>query len=198
MALSIMPAVSGAQRRWWRDVALYWMGTVVGGLASIGLAYAVVVPVTAATGRTTALVGACAVAMLGLAHEAGLPVPVPYRRRQVPSTWREQLSSGETSLLYGLALGTGFLTLFTSSTHLAFVALAPFAAWPVVIVAALLYGVGKTLVLLVGAGTSAQAEVLGRVLASAPGGRGILARRLLGVTCTAVMITSVMLSTKGV
>jgi hypothetical protein len=197
MALSITPAVSGAKRRWRRDVALYWSGSVLGCLASVAVAACVVAAVTAEAGQQAALVAACVVAGLGLLHEAGLPVKVPYRQRQVPSTWRENMSSGPMSFVYGFALGTGFLTLFTSSTHLTFVALAPFAPWTVVLVSACLYGVGKTFVLLVGAGTSSDDQVLGRVLASGRGRSGLLGRRFLGATCTALVIASTMFSISG-
>jgi hypothetical protein len=198
MALSITPAVSGAQRRWWRDLSLYWSGTVLGGLASLGLAAAAVALGTAVAGRTPTLISACALAGLALLREAGLAVPLPYRRRQVPSTWRDELPSAEMSFLYGLSLGTGFLTLFTSSTHLTFVVLAPFAPWPVVIAAVLLYGVGKALVVLVGTGTTTHEQVLRRVLESDRAPSLVVIRRALGVTCTALMIASTMLSTKGV
>ena len=102
------------------------------------------------------------------------------------------------SFLYGFSLGVGFLTLFTSSTHLTFVVLAPFAAWPLMLVSALLYGAGKTLVLLLAAGTCTHAEVLERVTASARGRGVLVARRALGAGLSALMIASAMLSMKGI
>jgi hypothetical protein len=41
---------------------------------------------------------------------AGIPIPLPDARRQVPERWRSQLAPGIASFLYGLGLGVGFAT----------------------------------------------------------------------------------------
>jgi hypothetical protein len=191
MALTITPAVSGAQRYWVRDVGLFYLGSALGCTMSILVAAACVGTVAAVSGRRAALITACLVASLGLLRDVGFPAPVPYRHRQVPAEWRQtSKSSARMSFAYGIALGVGFLTLFTSSVHLVFIALAPFSSLPVISLSVVAYGFGKTLPLLVGAGTKTNKAVLDTVVACGRGRAGVRTRRLFGVGVTSLIIAA--------
>ncbi|MGH2675482.1 MAG: MauE/DoxX family redox-associated membrane protein, partial [Actinomycetota bacterium] len=55
---------------------------------------------------------------------AGLPVPLPELRRQVPEWWRSAFSPGTAGFLYGLGLGVGFATHLRHGTLVAVAAAA--------------------------------------------------------------------------
>ncbi len=127
MAETISPAVHGGRSySYWRAVAAHVLGAALAAaalgfmLGSVGAAFGA--PWFGATPIVVALV-----AVLYFLREAmGLPVPVPYRRRQVPDWWRTFYSPTISSLLYGLSLGAGFFTYLSFGT-LAAVAVAALA-----------------------------------------------------------------------
>lgn len=119
MALTVTPAVSRG-----RDVVLqtlaYFAGIVFGSLVSVTLVLLIYEGLQYVWGRawTTAMVsGAIAWALL---HDLGLPLPLPYRNRQVPERLRDALPLGAVAFCFGVILGCGFLTLFTYSVHVVF------------------------------------------------------------------------------
>jgi hypothetical protein len=83
---------------------------------------------------------------------AGLPVPVPERRRQVPEWWRTFFSPDAAAFLYGLGLGIGFLTFLRYGT-LVVVAVAALASGDPVAGAALVlpFGLARALSVVVAA-----------------------------------------------
>jgi hypothetical protein len=111
MVETITPVVHGGRRsRWAVAVILHTLGAVASA-ATLG----------AALGTTGILLGApwgpagplllATVAAGYVAGELlGIRVPVPAARRQVPEWWRWTLPLPWAALLYGLGLGTGFLT----------------------------------------------------------------------------------------
>jgi hypothetical protein len=110
MVETITPVVHGGRRR-------RWLGMV--GVHAVGAA-AVAAGVGALFGAIGRLAGApwegagrwavAGVAVVYAAREAGLPVPLPEVRRQVPEWWRRSFSPWMASFLYGLMLGVGYLT----------------------------------------------------------------------------------------
>lgn len=150
MALTINPAVSGVgRRRWILHVGLFALGVSSGALVTYAVVrgvYALVAAISPAAWLAIAL------PLIGIAalRDLGLPVPVPYpERRQVPEWLRHVLSPSLTAIAYGGQLGTGFLTRFTYSTHIAFVALlASQSSIAVVVVGVLTFAVAKSIVVL--------------------------------------------------
>lgn len=188
MAQTITPAVSGAPSKWIRNVGLHWLGLVIGGLTVVALSRVAFHVVAMITDRQAAIGLACVLAGVGVCHEVGLAMPLPYARRQVPVEWRTRLALPTVSFVYGASLGVGFLTLFTSSAQFALVLLSPFAPFPVVLAAIAMYGVGKTLVVLVVAGTSTHAAALERLLMAVEGFGPPLTRRLIAATATTIVM----------
>jgi hypothetical protein len=148
MALTINPAVSRVSLgRWILHVGLFVLG--VGSGATLTYAVARALYATVATISPAAWL-AIALPLIGLAalRDLGLPAPVPYpARKQVPEWLRHMVSPGVTAVAYGGQLGTGFLTRFTYSTHIAFVALlATQSSAPVVATAVLVFALSKSVV----------------------------------------------------
>ncbi len=122
MVETIAPVVHGDRRSYRLTVALHVLGS--------GLAAAIVGTLAGAAGGIAgapwgragiAFVGAGALLYL-LREVAGLPVPVPSRRGQVPEWWRTFFSLRVTALLYGVGLGAGFATFLYAGTFVVVVA----------------------------------------------------------------------------
>ena len=160
MALTINPAVSRGNRNWLAHSASFTAGTFFGGLIALALSL-----LTVALLRTVAPEGAvrvllAAVVVWAALHDLGLPLPLPYRQRQVPEWLRDLLPPGVTALVYGVMLGVGFLTLFTYSAHLAVLAALPLLGSLTVMLAVIaLFALSKSLVLLSAAGASSLEEI---------------------------------------
>ncbi|MGH2675121.1 MAG: methylamine utilization protein MauF, partial [Actinomycetota bacterium] len=77
------------------------LGAVLGGAGMV---------LGAPWGVAGALAVAGVTALYGARELAGLPVPLPELRRQVPEWWRSAFSPGTAGFLYGLGLGVGFAT----------------------------------------------------------------------------------------
>jgi hypothetical protein len=108
-----------------------------------------------------------ALGILYLAREAaGLPLPVPQARRQVPDWWRTFFPRPVFALLYGAGLGVGFLT-FLSAGTLVVVAAAALASGNAALGALLMAPFG----LVRGASVVASAGVV-----SAPDGAALVER----------------------
>jgi hypothetical protein len=117
MVETINPVVHGERRSGWAvDVCLHVAGaTIVAGAfgAALGAAGRLL-------GAPWGLGGPVVVAALALAYTgaeaAGLRLPVPQAKRQVPDWWRTFFSRPVFSFLYGAGLGVGFLTYLTRGT----------------------------------------------------------------------------------
>jgi hypothetical protein len=165
MVETITPVVHGGSwRRWAASLTLHVLGA---GLSAGALG--------AALGGAGALLGAPwgpagavtvgIIALLYAAHAlAGLPVPVPELRRQVPEQWRSDFSPNVASFLYGLGLGLGFATYLRFGTLVAVAAAATASGRPTTGALVLLpFGLARSLPLvLVG---SARDEGRGRRIA---------------------------------
>jgi hypothetical protein len=163
MALTINPVVSGSGKRCLLHSVAFLGGVFVGALFALVAVVAaasvllVLFPLEAVVAIAVTLI------LWGIAHDLGLPAPLPYRRQQVPEWFRRALPPGTVAVLFGFQLGAGVLTLFTYSTHLAMLAVLPFldsASAMLVVVA--LFALGKTLVLLVTVRVTAIDEVSAR------------------------------------
>ncbi|MFN2488331.1 MAG: hypothetical protein ABR529_01020 [Actinomycetota bacterium] len=120
MVETITPVVHGGRRsRYRRSVALHTLGaTLAAGLLGIALG-AAGVALRAPWGSVGWLV-VCLVALAYALRElAGVPIPIPDRRRQVPAWWRTFYSPPVAALLYGAALGAGFPTFLSFGTFVA-------------------------------------------------------------------------------
>lgn len=111
MAQTITPVVHGGRpARWARVLGLH----VLGATSSAALLGAALGAGGMALGAPWGVLGIVAVLAVAGAYSlrelAGLPVPVPELRRQVPEWWRSAFSPGTAAALYGLGLGVGFAT----------------------------------------------------------------------------------------
>jgi len=148
MGMTINPAVSGGRRRWLGHSAAFLLGAFFGGLLTLTGALAVVALADRAVPlHGLAVLGAAAIAWAAL-HDLGVPLPLPYRKRQVPEWLREVLPQSVVAAIFGGMLGIGFLTLFTYSTQLAvFLALPFLGSVPTMLGVVATFALGKTLVL---------------------------------------------------
>ncbi len=158
--------------RWLMAVALHALGATISAAlfgATLGALGSLLRAPWGAAG-----LGVTAMAALAYAarEAAGLPVPVPAARRQVPDWWRSFFSWPVAAMLYGAGLGIGFLTFLTNG-GLVVVAMAAVASGRPMIGAALMgaFGLARGLSALVAwpvrtneAGTS----LVDRLVASDP------------------------------
>lgn len=158
MVETINPAVCGTRARFMKSLAAYFVGSAIGG----GLVIAAVASFVLVAGVLPWI--ALTIFAIGLAvvKDAGIRVPVPYRRRQVPEWLRDIVPMPVTGFVFGFELGIGFLTHFTSSAHLTVVLLAgwmatqsPAAGMSIVLAQA----AAKTLVLLITPRSATQDEI---------------------------------------
>jgi hypothetical protein len=166
MALAITPAVSGRKLTWTRDICVYAISAGVGGLLTLCITTLGFGLMAGLSGRHVAVLVVLTVAVGAALRDLGLPVPLPYRNRQVPSGWRTSIPhTGVAAGVYGLVLGFGFATLYTSSLHVTFAALAPATmSGRIILGTAGAYALGKVVPLMVGLGTRTHDEVLVRVV----------------------------------
>jgi hypothetical protein len=131
MVETISPVVDGDGRRRYRwTLALHIGGAVTAAAALGGLLGSLGALVGAPWGAPGLYALAAIAALYALREVAGAPVPLPARRGQVPSWWRTFYSPPVAGLLYGLALGTGFLTYLTFGTFAAVAAAALLSGEP--------------------------------------------------------------------
>lgn len=147
MVLTLNPAVSGVtHRRLLAQILIFGTAAWVAAVGVIVLLSAVASAFAALLGWT-AVVVALAVAVAFVAtKDFGIPLRLPYRNDQVPEWFRRYLSPEVTAAVYGAMLGTGFLTLYTSSLHLAFLAAGATKGIPFVLLICGAFAIGKILV----------------------------------------------------
>lgn len=109
----------GRGSRWWLTVSAYVVGSVLGGLAT-GAAFGVLGAVTVGALEVSTSVR---LVVLGLALLAGLALDLrigglklPTIHRQVDEEWRTRYRGWVWGLGFGLQLGTGVVTIVTTST----------------------------------------------------------------------------------
>jgi hypothetical protein len=163
MAEAIAPVVHGEDRRSYAiSVGLHALGATASA-ALFGALLGIAGMALGAPWGTAGVTALLLVALLYGAREgAGLPIPIPDRKRQVPDWWRSFYSPAVASLLYGLGLGVGFLTYLTFGTFVAVAAAAVISGDPAT--AALLcapFGLARGLSVLVSARSrSGEAELV--------------------------------------
>ena len=163
MALTINPAVCGTRKLWIRSVLAFLIGAFIGGVVSLLAVLVVMRVATTFFDAAGLMIAALVVVGWGILHDLGLPLPMPYRSRQVPEILRQVLPSEVVAAAFGAQLGVGFLTLFTYSTHLALLILLPFADSLAEMLAALaFFAVGKSLVLFVATGVTSVDQIAPR------------------------------------
>lgn len=124
MVSTISPVVyrsSGLRHNAWVLAAVsYTMGSIVGGVLAgvfFGLSGVLLVPSLGTYQSLLPLV----VGVLAIAyamHELHLvSLPYPQRKRQVPSQWRHAFHPYFTAGIFGLLLGTGFITFIPTATY---------------------------------------------------------------------------------
>ena len=125
MALSINPAVCRDRIEWVSAVWLFgvgvWLSAMGVALAAIGVFGALSLVV----GRTGYVILASLAVALACARDLGVNLPLPYRRGQVPEVFRDTFGVRGFSFVFGLQLGAGFLTHFTTSFHMLMVVTVP-------------------------------------------------------------------------
>jgi len=133
MVETITPVVHGERRRVYRGaLALHVLGATTTA-AALGGMLGLIGALAGAPWGAPGLFALAAVAALYAGREsAGAPVPLPARRRQVPSWWRSFFSPPVAALLYGLALGVGFGTYLSFGTFVAVAAAAVLGGDPLV------------------------------------------------------------------
>ncbi|HEY7873875.1 MAG TPA: hypothetical protein VIG64_02015 [Actinomycetota bacterium] len=120
MVTTIDPVVHGGRTRTYvAAIVLHVLGATAAATA-FGAALGGLGAVTGAPWGAAGLRIVVVVAALYLLREAaGVPVPLPDRKRQVPEWWRTFYSAPVTALLYGFGLGIGFMTFLTFGTFVA-------------------------------------------------------------------------------
>jgi hypothetical protein len=188
MVLTINPAVCGV-----RGSTKATIGFAVGAAIAGALVAVVAGTVGRLIGHERAALVAFPLVLLAVAREAGLPLPVPYRPAQVPEVWRRRLGPWSMGLAYGGVLGTGFLTHFLTSAHLAgLCGIAVAGSPPLAALFAILWMVGKVSPLLAGWGRASEEEVLA-VLPQGPRDTftGVVARRTAGIVASALVLAAI-------
>ncbi len=160
MALTINPAVSGGRMKFVAHSAVFLVGVFVGALVTLTVVLAAAMAARVLISDRLLALALISLVSLAICHDVGLPVPLPYRRQQVPEWLRQILPTSAIAAVYGFMLGVGFLTLFTYSTQVAVLLALPFlpSLWEMLLVL-LLFAAGKTIVVVSTAGTSSLGEV---------------------------------------
>jgi len=176
MAMTIHPAVSGTRQKWLGEAALFLTGAFVGAFAAI-IVLAVIEGALLAVAPDSAIYGLVAGAIIwAVLADLGLVRPLPYRRGQVPESWRNLLPSRVVATLFGLMLGFGFITFFTYSAQLSFLLGASLdGSLSALAAVSALFAVGKTVVLIEAIRSPAIGDVAPRLR---PTKRGLQVVRL--------------------
>jgi hypothetical protein len=188
MAETITPVVHGGRTASYKvTIALHVLGTslsaaLLGGV--LGLAGGLL-------GAPWHPVGPAAVAVVALLYAlregAGLPVPLPGRRRQVPEWWRTFFSTPVAALLYGLGLGAGFLSHLVFGTFVAVAAAALVSGNPAIgTLVSLPFGLARGLSVLVSARARDGEEAAEVVERLGDAGSGITPRAVNAAVLAAV------------
>lgn len=148
MALTINPVVSRTRNEFLSSSALFFLGATIGSLIAsliVVVAYAYLIRLI---GPAVLLALVALVIVLAILRDFGVRVRLPYRSAQVPEWLRDVLPPPVVAFCFGVLLGTGVLTLFTYSAHLGMLLTIPLlSSGSQIILAALLFAAGKTLVI---------------------------------------------------
>ena len=132
MVETITPVVHGERRGLYRWALALHTGGAVTAAAALGGLLGSIGALAGAPWGGLGLYALAAIACIYAVRELfGAPVPLPARRDQVPSWWRTFYSPLVAGLLYGLALGIGFLTYLSFGTFVAVAAAAALGGDPV-------------------------------------------------------------------
>ncbi|MGH3429215.1 MAG: hypothetical protein ACRDQZ_16885 [Mycobacteriales bacterium] len=150
MVLTIHPAVSGGKPRWMLDTLLYTLGTTLGALGTVTAVALAADGARAIGGEALVTVVLIAGLTCCVGRDIGLPLPVPFRGKQVPEHARQFLPRSVMVVVFGVMLGVGFLTLFTYAVPIGVLVVASQSASAVVAVAmCATYAAGKSFPLLI-------------------------------------------------
>ncbi len=120
MVETITPVVHGKNRRGYRQaLALHAVGATLAAGAFGALLGAAGMVFGAPWGAPGSIMITVVAVVYALREIGVVKLPVPARRRQVPSWWRTFYSPPVAALLYGLGLGVGFLTYLSFGTLVA-------------------------------------------------------------------------------
>ena len=191
MVETINPVVHGKRRGGWAvDVGLHIAGaTIVAGAfgAALGAAGRLL-------GAPWGMGGPVIVAAIALAYAAaeaaGLRLPVPQARRQVPDWWRTFFSRPVFSFLYGVGLGVGFLTYLSRGTLVAVASFAFASGRPVIgILVMAPFGLARTGVVLLARRVRSEREARDLVhrLAESSRSSGWLAANVMATAAIAAV-----------
>jgi hypothetical protein len=119
MVETISPVVHGGRTRsYWTAMSLHALGATLSA-ALLGAVLGGLGNLAGAPFGGIGLYVVAAVALVYLLREAaGLPIPIPSLRTQVPDWWRTFYSRNTTALLYGLGLGVGYFTYLSYGTFI--------------------------------------------------------------------------------
>lgn len=111
MVGTILPVVYGAELKHERSRVdlIHLMGSVGGG-AIVGLVIGALGSLVHVSGSFVSVLVASIALAYSLRSLGYLPVPTPQFRRQVPASWRVDMTPNAMALAYGAALGSGVLT----------------------------------------------------------------------------------------
>ncbi len=148
MALTINPAVSRTRIELLQSLTLFVGGVFSGASVSVLAALGLTGFAALVGGRLAILLFVSGAVLLGALRDLGLPIPLPYRSRQVPEVFRDVMPLPVVALLFGLELGVGFLTFYTTSMQLTLVVTAPGSTLVVTALGPLAFGLGKLVIVL--------------------------------------------------
>jgi Sec-independent protein secretion pathway component TatC len=172
---------------------LFIIGCYLGALMT-----AVLVAIVVMAARSQSELGArYAVAVIltvAILRSLGLPIRLPYRRQQVPESWRREGPLTYAALAYGTLLGIGFATPFVTAAHAAFLLAIPFLNHPyMLLVAPALYALGRASSLLLGAGACDLETVNQKIYSSErPTSLRRSARLLSGIAVSSLVMLAVL------
>jgi hypothetical protein len=190
MVQTITPAGHGGRRLGYTvAVALHTVGAGASA-AAVGVALGALGGSVGSPWGTTGQVALAAIAALyALREGVRLPIPLPNLRRQVPEWWRTFFSPSTAALLYGVELGTGFLTYLSFGTFVAVGAAAVASGDPLLgAVVCAPFGIARGLSVAV-AGRPDEHRAIDRLERLAAGGtpRAVNAVVLAGICCSALV-----------
>jgi hypothetical protein len=174
MVETITPVVHGGRRgKWAAAVAAHMAGAGLSA-AAFGAALGAAGTLLGAPWGVAGRIAVAAIAALYAVQAlAGLPVPIPERRRQVPEWWRTFFSPSTAAFLYGAGLGIGFLTYLRFGTLLAVSAAAAASGHP---------GVGAAMLVPFGLARSGGVAVVAGARTSGDVGRTVDRLEALGAS----------------
>lgn len=190
MAQTINPAVGGIS--WRRDVIFYMTGVAAGFTVVVTLLAVLFRLGTSLLTPQVMLAVVLVIAGTAIARDLGIPVPLPYRRGQVPEWYRDVLPPAALATVFGFLLGTGFSTYFTFSVQTAAMVFGAYrqSGWAIGLLG-LLYAAGRGLGLASAVGIRSPEQVVDRFRLS----RAALA--FLRLTSIAFSIALVVINARG-